>query len=224
VVTYKWHDLVPGAGVIDLELGRFNEMAYHDWITDTTVDDGQGWGYLKETEYKSAGSLIHYLVDNVSKNGYMLLNVGPRPDGTIPEQATDILLEIGRWLEINGEAIFDTTPWMVYGEGPTQMAKAGPFNEDQELRYTGQDIRFTSRDDTLYATCLGWPGDAAVIETLPQKLYTSEIASVTMLGVPGELPWTVTPGGLVITTPDRKPCAHACVFKIVRKHPFAATR
>ena len=220
VVTYKWHDLVPGAGVIDLELGRFNEMAYHDWITDTTVDDGQGWGYLKETEYKSAASLIHYLIDNVSKNGYMLLNVGPRPNGTIPEQAVDILHEIGRWLEINGEAIYDTTPWMVYGEGPTQMTKAGPFNEDQDLRYTGKDIRYTTRDDALYATCLGWPGDALVLETVAKKLYTSEIASVTMLGADGQLPWTMTPDGMVISTPDRKPCEHAFTVKIMRKHPF----
>lgn len=69
VVTYKHHHLAPGAGVIDLELGRFNTLTYHDWLTDTTVDDGQGWGYMKGTPYKSLPSLIHYLVDNVSKNG-----------------------------------------------------------------------------------------------------------------------------------------------------------
>ena len=86
VVTYKWHDLPPGAGVVDLELGRFDTLTYHDWITDTTVDDGHGWGYLKETEYKSLSTLVHYLVDNVSKNGYMLLNVGPKPDGEIPQR------------------------------------------------------------------------------------------------------------------------------------------
>jgi alpha-L-fucosidase len=221
VVTYKWHDLVPGAGVIDLELGRFNEMTYNDWITDTTVDDGQGWGYLKDTKYKSAASLIHYLIDNVSKNGYMLLNVGPKPDGTIPDEAQSILREMGRWLAINGEAIYDTTPWMVYGEGPTQMAKAGPFNEDQDLHYGGQDVRFTMRGDTLYAICLGWPGEAAVIKTIPHKLYVEEIASVSMLGVQGELPWTMSREGMVIKTPGRQPCQHAVVIKIARRHPFA---
>ena len=221
VVTYKWHDLVPGAGVIDLELGRFNELTYNDWITDTTVDDGHGWGYLRNTRYKSAASLVHYLIDNVSKNGYMLLNVGPRPDGTIPEQASDILRQMGRWLAVNGEAIYDTTPWLTYGEGPTEMTKAGPFNEDQDLRYSGQDVRFTMRGDTLYAICLGWPGEAAVIKAIPQKLYPSEIASVTMLGVDGELPWTLEHDGMVIRTPARKPCEHAFVFKISRRHPFA---
>lgn len=221
VVTYKWHHFPPGSAVVDLELGRFPELTYNDWITDTTVDDGHGWGYLKETGYKTATSLVHYLVDNVSKNGYMLLNVGPKPNGQIPDEAKAILVAIGHWLDVNGEAIFGTTPWMVYGEGPTRMAKSGPFCEDQDVGYTAKDIRFTVRDDVLYATCLGWPGDAVVITTIPQRLYAAEIASVKMLGVDEELPWTMTPDGLVIKTPHRQPCDHAFTFKIVRRDPFA---
>ena len=85
-MTYKWNHLVPGSGLVDLELGRFDTLTYHDWITDTTVDDGHGWGYLKETKYKSLSTLLHYLIDNVSKNGYLLLNVGPQPDGQIPNR------------------------------------------------------------------------------------------------------------------------------------------
>jgi alpha-L-fucosidase len=220
VVTYKYHNLPAGVGVVDLERGRMNNLAYNNWLTDTSIGN-KSWGYIADEDYKSANTLVDVLIDIVSKNGCMLLNVGPRADGTIPEEARQRLLEIGKWLELNGEAIYGTRPWSVYGEGPTEMTKTGAFSENAEVQYTGQDIRFTVKDDALYAIYLDWPGAEASIKTLANRgtkgLYDGEIQSITMLGDGKNLPWSLTREALTIKSPEQKPCDYAFVFKIVRK-------
>jgi hypothetical protein len=131
------------------------------------VDDRGAWGYANDLVFKSPDRVIDNLVDRVSKNGYLLLNVGPKPDGTIPEPARDLLLEVGKWLKVNGEGIYGTSPWIIAAEGPTNLGdiQRQGFNES-DVVYTGEDIRFTVKGDDIYATFLAWPGEQAVITTL----------------------------------------------------------
>ena len=159
------------------------------------------------------------LVDVVSKNGALLLNVGPHPDGTIPEPEQEILLEIGHWLALNGEAIYATRPWKVFGEGPTQVIGGG-FNDTKRRDFTAQDVRFTTKGDALYAILLGWPeGGEAQIRSLGSnlKLYTQEIGSVELVGVKEPLRWSQTATGLRVKLPAEKPCAHAYTLRIKAK-------
>jgi len=201
------------------------------------VDDQGAWGYVKTAGYRSVDWLVDNLVDRVSKSGYLLLNVGPKADGTIPEEAKKRLLGMGEWLKVNGEAIYGTTAWVLAGEGPTRLKKSDGFNEEP-TPYTPQDIRFTVKGDALYATVLDWPGEEVVIRTFrgaeddradvgvrrgenPRyQLYQSEIVSVSMLGDGQPLPWKLNKEGLVVRMPERKPCEHAFVVKIVRRKPY----
>jgi alpha-L-fucosidase len=172
------------------------------WETCDSLDPNS-WGYnarLKEEEYMTVKEAVSYLVDIVSKNGNLLLNIGPKADGTIPEVMKQRLLGIGRWLDVNGEAIYGTDYWHTFGEG---------------------NVRFTRRgDNILYAIALDWPGEKLVIESL-NDLQESKIKAVKMLGVDKELKWSLDKEGLSINTPNRGACENAYTFKIELQNPYA---
>jgi alpha-L-fucosidase len=151
-----------------------------------------------------------------SKNGCLLLNVGPRADGTIPDEDQAILREIGKWLRLNGEAIYGTRYWKVYGEGPTGTA-TGHLAEKKDKPFTAEDIRFTTKGDVLYATILDWPPSGkSTIKSLAADSphYLGEIQSVSMLGSSDSITFERTDEGLVVRLPRVKPCDHAFVLKI----------
>ena len=171
-INYK-HDAFPEeAAVLDIERGQLDEIRPLFWQTDTSIDK-RSWGYIKNPDYKPAEEIVGDLMDIVSKNGALLLNIGPRPDGTIPEEEQNILLQIGEWLKTNGDAIYRTRPWKVYGEGPTHVV-AGSFKDTARKPFTSEDIRFTTTDDALYAIALAWPANGKSISIRsPARSLTS---------------------------------------------------
>jgi alpha-L-fucosidase len=216
-INCKFEAFPEGAAVLDIERGQLKSIRSLFWQTDTAVSKNS-WGYIENQDYKTPASLIHDLVDIVSKNGALLLNIGPRPDGTIPEPEEEILLEIGRWLAVNGEAIYGSRPWKVYGEGPTKVFE-GPFQDTKRAEFTPQDVRFTTKGDVLYAIVLGWPESGeTVIESLgtDAALYPDPIGQIALLGSEEEVQWSCDADGLKIKLPSQRPADAAFVLKVTR--------
>ena len=214
-INYKNETFPRQAAVYDVERGQLTDISPQFWQTDTAISRNS-WGYVREQDYKSAGSIIGDLIDIVSKNGALLLNVGPMADGTIPEPEESILIDIGCWLARNGEAVYDTQPWKVYGEGPTQVGE-GSFSDTRRQAFTSRDMRFTTRGEVLYATLLGWPENGeATIQSLATglTLYNRGIAKVELLGWRAPLKWSRTVRGLKVKLPPEPPGKHAWVLRI----------
>lgn len=200
-INYKHDAFQFGTAVPDVERGQFADMKPYFWQTDTAVAKNS-WCYTSDNEYKTSVEIIRDLVDIVSKNGSLLLNVGPKADGTIPEQDKRILLEIGDWLKVNGEAIYDTTFWRTSGEGPTKI-KEGQFTDGVTKAYTSEDIRFTVKGSRLYVTVLVFPEDGVVkIKSLSEKSHHFQaiIEDISVLGFDEKPVWERTEEALIITT------------------------
>jgi len=218
-VTYKDEDLPKGAGILDFERGRIDALSKFIWLTDTSIDE-KSWSYVENPRYKPINELVDILVDIVSKNGCLLLNVGPRADGTFPDEVKKRLLGLGDWLKVNGDAIYGTRPWVKYGEGPTRQ-RGGAFSEKKnKVSYTAKDIRFTTRGDTLYAIVLDHPGnEETVITSLSNhnQIGFGKVESVSLLGSEEQIQWEQTNDGLMITVPRDYNESNALAFKIIPK-------
>ena len=208
VINYKHDAFVFGTAVPDVERGQFADIKPYIWQTDTAVARNS-WGYTEGNVYKTSEELIWNLVDVVSKNGNFLLNIGPRADGTIPDEDARILEEIGAWLNVNGEAIYDTHPWRKYGEGPTRVAE-GQFSDDVAPRYTDRDFRFTAKGDALYVIAMkGSDSGEYCVQSLGeldasrQANFHGIIRDIRLLGTDGTVQWTRDGEGLHLHTPVR---------------------
>jgi len=214
VINIKDYALDWNAGARDFERGMREDIEPRHWQTDTSISN-LSWGYLKEDQFKTPEFIVHQLIDIVSKNGNLLLNIGPRADGTIPDEVRSTLLEIGAWLNQNGEAIYDTTPWTVYGEGPTKV-QAG-FGKDKDTNpYTAQDFRFTAKGDKIYTIQMAWPTDGrAAIQSLGSSHRPNlKVTNVELIGSNAKLEWRQTDNALEITLPSTAPGKYAHAFRI----------
>lgn len=204
--------------VLDIERGRMPGINKYPWQTDTSIGK-ISWGYITNEDYKTSNYLLDELIDIVSKNGCLLLNIGPKADGTIPDEAKKILVEMGDWMKINGEVIFNTRPWKIFGEGPTEVSQ-GHHSEKNNKDSGPQDIRFTINKNVLYATALGWPEDGVFnIKSLAKgnPNESRAIKSVEFISGKNPIQWKQTADGLIINTKGNKPCEAAYAFKIMFK-------
>jgi len=229
-ITYKQEDFPSEVGILDLECAQCKDIQDNPWQTDDRLEDNVTWCMVQNPKYKSAERIIHQLCDIVSKNGNLLLNVGPYADGSFHEDAKQQLYKIGEWLEVNGEAIYGTRPFTIAQEGPTEIGdvnydisqvEAQLANEEGDAgdlhmgTFTAKDFRFTKKGDVVYAIAFGWPKDSKfTIESCATGKYLDDIKKVTLLATNEELDFVQDTNGLHINAGSKPEGENAYAFKI----------
>jgi len=209
--------------LLDLERGVTGAIETVPWQTDTCIGN---WHYERslfdQHKYKTAVQVVHMLIDIVSKNGNLMLNI-PLPGNGLPDaDELKVLDGLAKWIEPNGEGIYGTRPWALYGEGPsvTTTAPANRFGGSVDVRaYTPEDVRFTKKGDVVYAFVMGWPANGkTTLKSIAagSENFPKEVAKVELLGS-GELKFTRDASGLTVNMPAQKPNDFAYALKITPK-------
>ncbi|MBM3878689.1 MAG: methyltransferase domain-containing protein [Verrucomicrobia bacterium] len=201
--------------VWNLERRKADELAPYPWQTATSIGGGyDARAHNDNHRYLSATAVIAMLIDVVSKNGNLLLNIPLRADGTLDPDEVRLLESVGQWLQIHGEAIYGTRPWKEFGEGTPAASTQG--TEPDTQTYSASDIRFTTKGTALYAFCLGRPtADIRIASLGRDSLVTSRsVTAVRLLGSAEPLTWTQQSDALVIQRPQKLPGEHAIAFEI----------
>ena len=212
--VYTCKEVSTGAWVQDLERGVQDSISLFPWQTDTSIGD---WFYSTGQKYKTSTDILQMLVDIVSKNGNLLINIVQTPEGDLEPDILKTLDEIGMWIAANGEGIYGTRPWKIFGETPDHKdkIKAGNFNEEK-IKYSNQDIRFTAKGNNLFAYCLNVPDGDIQIKSLGKnsKLTYHRIVSVKLMGSNEQIKWEQGVNSLAIKKPIQLPGWKVLGFQI----------
>jgi alpha-L-fucosidase len=208
-------DSAVGTCVFDIERGVADQLLANPWQTDTCIGN---WHYKRGLQYKTPKRVIDMLCDIVSRNGNLMLNFPLPNSGELDAQELKVLDGITRWMAVNSEGIHATRPWKIFGSGPGADIKPPEgqrFNENARQDLTAEDVRFTTKGDTLYAFVMGWPGKEVAIPSLAaSQPVKGKVEKVELLGHDGNLPFSQEAEGLKVTFPGEKPCDYCYALKI----------
>jgi alpha-L-fucosidase len=211
--VYTCKEASQGKWVQDVERGVLDTISDFPWQTDTSIGD---WYYSTGQKYKSAESIIQMLVDIVSKNGNLLINIVQTPEGDLENDMLNILDSITIWTAANGEGIYGSRPWLTYGEKSPEAKAVKPDRFNENYKFNSKDIRFTTKDGFLYAFCLGIPAsDIKIMSLGKNSRYKSDaIKSVKMVGSDIKVKWSKEADAMVIKKPSKLPKWPVIGFRI----------
>ncbi len=220
VVCSKHQDIPWEYGIDDMEQGGRRDIYPLPWMTDITLGNSR-WMYVEGEEYKDAALVVRNMIDVWSKNGTVLLNVSPRADGIINQEQREILKDIGAWMEVHGEAVYDTRPFHIFGYGTASASDASHDGQSAKIKYSAKDVRYTVAKDqkSMYVFFLGIPTPGKTIKMraiggFHRNQPPSPIKDIKLIGSDAIVPWKLTPQTLLITMPEVEYNNIATVLKL----------